>query len=166
MTDEDQKEKCIVCGGDEPCSHDFDKLGKTLDKLGASMGTGFQGKYSVDEFARERRTTDPHRLCQVIRRSSPDAPYEWAAVRGLSLKVADPKWAGYKFFTYRSGVVVFAVEEKSGVTVAAASSLSRVRDQLTENLADHSHKSLDAAIAEAVVSADAGTRPIVKLKTL
>lgn len=38
-TEEEAPEKCIVCGGDEPCSHDFDKEGAKLDEIFAKMGS-------------------------------------------------------------------------------------------------------------------------------
>jgi len=35
----DEPEKCIVCGGDEPCSHDFNKESRQLEQIGRAMGT-------------------------------------------------------------------------------------------------------------------------------
>lgn len=33
-------EVCSVCGGHEPCSHDFDKENRQLEEIGRIMGTG------------------------------------------------------------------------------------------------------------------------------
>lgn len=33
-----QRPICIICGGFEPCSHDFDKEGKGLDHTFSTMG--------------------------------------------------------------------------------------------------------------------------------
>lgn len=34
----DEPERCGVCGGNEPCSHDFDKIGDELAQIGSIMG--------------------------------------------------------------------------------------------------------------------------------
>jgi hypothetical protein len=36
----DEPETCIVCGGDEPCSHDFDAIGWPNEKSAATGGEG------------------------------------------------------------------------------------------------------------------------------
>lgn len=43
-------EICIVCGGKEPCSHDFDKMKQELEKIFSTMGTlnEFQPHVSID----------------------------------------------------------------------------------------------------------------------
>ena len=38
-TSEEEPETCIVCGGKEPCSHDFDKMNSELEAIGKRMGT-------------------------------------------------------------------------------------------------------------------------------
>jgi hypothetical protein len=35
-----EPETCIVCGGDEPCSHDFDAIGWPNEKSAAAGGEG------------------------------------------------------------------------------------------------------------------------------
>lgn len=37
--EEESPDPCLVCGGPEPCSHDFDAMGKDLEAIGAKMGT-------------------------------------------------------------------------------------------------------------------------------
>lgn len=34
-----RKPKCIVCGGYEPCSHDFDQIREELSEIGRNMGS-------------------------------------------------------------------------------------------------------------------------------
>jgi hypothetical protein len=35
----DEPERCSVCGGAEPCSHDFDKTNRQLEQIDRTMGT-------------------------------------------------------------------------------------------------------------------------------
>jgi hypothetical protein len=44
--DDDTPETCIVCGGDEPCSHDFDKLATPLV---SEVHPGRVARFEVDD---------------------------------------------------------------------------------------------------------------------
>lgn len=35
----DEPERCPVCGGHEPCSHNFDEMREQLEAIGRKMGT-------------------------------------------------------------------------------------------------------------------------------
>lgn len=37
--DKEEAEACLVCGGPEPCSRDFDAMGRDLEAIGRTMGT-------------------------------------------------------------------------------------------------------------------------------
>lgn len=39
VNDAGEQPACLVCGGPEPCSHDFDQQGRELEEIGKRMGS-------------------------------------------------------------------------------------------------------------------------------
>lgn len=128
---------------------------------------GFQGEHTVQEFLSTcKRGSDRHILSLAIRRPSPKAPYRWTAVRGLPcLLKADPSWNSFKFFSYRSGQVVFIVEQETGLHVALGASIERAKKFLLRALADITPEEFSRRLAVMLTAVNVGPKPRVTLKT-
>lgn len=68
-------EKCIVCGGDEPCSHDFDKMNADLAEIGSRMGTANPAPEPEGYYEKCRReTAEYHAAKQAAVHPEPEPP--------------------------------------------------------------------------------------------
>lgn len=72
--------------------------------------------------------TNSRTLLLVLRRPSLGAGYEWQAVRAFRWVVRVKGWEDLRVYTYRDYRVVFTVEEKTGLSLAAAATVPKVKE--------------------------------------